>query len=74
MMMIWTEKMGDDFYIIISRCNNFNDHKSGNLKGKDGDIVIKCKPMGNFDEYDTIVLINKINNRLQSIINKSKYC
>lgn len=65
--MIWTEKVDEKLFIILSRCNQFDDHKSGNLKGKDGDIVIKCEHISGYDEYDMRILIDEINNRLETL-------
>ena len=65
--MIWTNRENGKLYITISRFNQFDDHKSGKLKGKDGDIDIACEPMGRGDEYDTEILIKEIDRRLEAL-------
>lgn len=52
--------------IHLQRCNDFGDHRSGKLKGRDGDIIINCERLGGHDHHDTKILIDAIAQRLKT--------
>lgn len=63
--MIQTKKHGDNIYLILSRCNNFQDHKSNELGGRDGDICFQMSMVdASIDVADAETLVRLIQQRL----------